>query len=236
MKGIKAEFSVSIVCVILGLALAYQFQAVKNIPISASGRDIEELSSKLSIAKREKDMLEDDIRRLEGDIESYEREAADTSIIGNSLKSELDRIRIFAGVTDVSGAGIKITISPLSKNLDNSELASVRFVHLISIINELNSFGAEAIMINNQRIVTATQIREAGNTMVINDVRYSKLDKFEIYAIGDPETLETAVSMTGGIRELLYMDGIGLTVDKSDNITVFKYNKTMEFRFMQPAQ
>lgn len=236
MKSIKAQLSIAIVCVILGLMLAYQFQAVKNISSIASSRRIEELSTQLNLAKKQKDDLDKNVKELDKKIENYEKEAASTSGIANSLKNELDHFRMMAGSTNVSGPGISISIIPPTQNLDNKEPVPIDFLYLLVIINELNSSGAEAIMVNNQRIVSTTQIREAGNTIVINDVRYSKYDIFDVKAIGNSTTLEVAMNLNGGPKQQLSLYGINIKIQKSNNIIIFKYNKVMNFKFAKQVK
>ena len=236
MKSIKIQFAVTIVCIVLGLMIAYQFKAVKHTSMAGSGGRYDEVSNQLKWAKSAKESLEADIEKNESEIAKFEEGVASNSSIVNSLKNHLNSIKVQAGVTDVTGPGIMIVLSPPQQSLDNKELVPITNQHLFIIVNELNSYGAEAIMIKNQRITTTTQIRQTGNAIVINDVQYSKLDNFEIAAIGNPANLEYAMSMAGGIRDELYLDGITLKTQKSNNITIFKYNKIVDFKIAKPEK
>jgi len=75
----------------------------------------------------------------------------------------------------------------------------VRYDDLLKLVNELNAAGAEAIAINDERIIATTEIRNAGNYIVINTNRYSA--PFEIKAIGNPDTLEAALKLLGGVAD-----------------------------------
>jgi len=235
MKSFKAQFAVALVCVVLGLMLAYQFRAVKSYSNLAVSKQVEDLSSQLNEAKKQKEDLEKSILELEKKIEEYEQNAASSSAYANSLKKELDNVRILAGQTNVEGPGVIITVEPM-KGIDMSGSVAVSFVHLLPIINELNASGAEAIMINNQRIVSTTQIRDAGSMIIINSVRLSAFDKFEIKAIGDPTTLEVAINLPGGVKDELSYYGIDVRTQKSDNIVVLKHNKVIEFKYAKPSK
>lgn len=236
MKSLKAQTYVAVVCVVLGLMLAYQFKAVKNISNIGVSQKVLELQNQLNQAKKQKEEFELSIKELEKKINEYERDIANTGSITNSLKNELDRARIIAGQTKVEGPGVIIKVTPQPQNIENKEPAPVSFVHLLLIINELNSSGAEAIMINTQRVVSTTQIREAGLMIVINDVRYSAFEEFEIKAIGDPTTLETAINLPGGVKQELAYFNIGITTQKSDDIVILKYNKVIDQKYAKPAK
>lgn len=236
MKSLKAQIYVALVCIVLGLMLAYQFKAVKNSSTVASSQKVLELQNQLNQAKKQKEELELGIKDLEKKIDEYERNATNTSGIANSLKNELDRVRIIAGLSKVEGPGIIIKVIPQGQGIENKEPVPVSFVHLLLVLNELNASGAEAVMINTQRVVSTTQIRDAGSMIVINDIRYSAFDEFEIKAIGDPATLEAAINLAGGVKQELSYYGIGITTQKSDNIVILKYNKVPDQKYAKPVK
>lgn len=236
MKSLKAQVYVAVVCIVLGLMLAYQFRAVKNISNIAVSQKVMDITKELNETKKQKEDLDKNIRELENKISEYEQNAADRDAMANSLKNELDRVRIIAGLTKVEGPGITIKVIPQTMSIDSKEPSPVSFVHLLLVINELNASGAEAVMVNNQRIVSTTQIRDAGSMIIINGVRFSSIEEFEIKAIGDPDTLEAAINLPGGVKQELSYYNINIVTQKSDNVVVFKYNKIIEQKFAKPAK
>ena len=65
------------------------------------------------------------------------------------------------GLTDVTGPGVIVTLSDSKKDIASSLNPSQLLVHdldVLSVINELKNAGAEAISINDQRIVPTTGI------------------------------------------------------------------------------
>ena len=71
------------------------------------------------------------------------------------------------GKTDVFGEGVTITLS-------NSEERDVKYRDLLELINELRYAGAEAISINDVRILSSTEIAQPdGVLMIINGQRDS---------------------------------------------------------------
>lgn len=236
MKSLKAQIYVAVVCVVLGLMLAYQFQAVKNAVGVARNQKLEELSAQLSEAQKQKLDLEKNIKELDKTIESYEQEMANSGGVASALKNELDRVKTLAGLTEVEGPGISITVNPVEQELGIDEPAPIDFRALLLIINELNASGAEAIMINKQRIVSTTQIRTAGYTIIINGVRFSATDKFEIDAIGNPTTLEGAMNFPSLKDDIEQYYFATFKTKKADKITILKYNKIPEYKFAKPVK
>lgn len=235
MKSKKAQLAISVVCVVLGLMLAYQFQNANNISNIFAKQQIDELQQQLKDAQQQKLELEKAIEELDKKIEEYEQAAATTSGINNSLKSELDKVRMFSGQTKVQGPGVKITLSPMVSDIVDGYPVVIYADYLLQLVNELNASGAEAVMINDQRIVNSSTIRDiVTGVMQINGVRQPTDEPFEIYAIGDPATLE------GGLKTALVqafaMYGIDLKIEQQQNVIINKYNKVIDMKYAKPIE
>ena len=66
------------------------------------------------------------------------------------------------------------------------------------MVNELKAAGAEAVSVNDQRLVAVSPVRCAGPTIFVNNT--PQTPPYVIRAIGEPNTLETALNISGGIR------------------------------------
>ena len=71
---------------------------------------------------------------------------------------------------------------------------------LRSVVNELFSAGAEAIAINDQRLVANSSIRCVGPTVLVNSERLAP--PYKIAAIGKPDVLQSALDMQGGALDI----------------------------------
>ena len=103
----------------------------------------------------------------------------------------------------------------------------------LSVINELKNAGAEAISINDQRLIPTTSISCGGNIIDINGEKVGA--PFEIKAIGLPEQL-AALSRQGGYLEILQEASVGVELKKSNNITIPRYTGTISFEYAQIAK
>ncbi|MBQ1470415.1 MAG: DUF881 domain-containing protein, partial [Schwartzia sp.] len=104
---------------------------------------------------------------------------------------------------------------------------------LLRVVNELRAAGAEVISINGQRIIATSEIRCAGPTLSVNNVRSAP--PYEIHAIGDAATLENALKMRGGVMETLAVWGIQLEIQASENVEVPAYKGTTQYQYAKPA-
>lgn len=238
MKSIKAQTYVSVVCVVLGLMLAYQFKAVKKFTGFVTSPKVDELSNQLEAVKQQKSELQKKIDELEKKNEEFEQGAASTSFAVNELKNELEKSKLLAGLTDVQGPGVTITVTPESSQVDQElniqgqnqlMLPENYHVSLLLIINELYSSGAEAVMINDQRIISTTQIRDAGDFVIINDIKHIPSEKFEIKAIGNPGALEQSLNFVKDMMFQYY--GLDIKIQRFNNIKITKYNKVINFEY-----
>ena len=129
------------------------------------------------------------------------------------------------GLTDVSGQGIIIKLDE-NREVDSDAVVNISgyLVHeedLLYIVNELFNAGADAVSINDQRIVNTTSILCDGNIIRINEKMVGV--PIEIKAIGYPERLDPALSRPGGYLQLMANEGVVVTIEKSENIKIPKY-------------
>ena len=110
----------------------------------------------------------------------------------------------------------------------------VHYSDLIEVINSLKNAGAEAISVNEQRITKSTAISCIGNVIKINNEKVGV--PFIINAIGSPEKLYGALTMLGGYIDKLKDEGVLVTVEKQNSITIPKYSGIYKFEYARNAQ
>lgn len=144
----------------------------------------------------------------------------------NQLAKELEKLKLIAGLTDVKGKGVIITMNDSPEQL--SEDPSDSIIHQTSVytvVNELKYAGAQAIAINGERLLPTSEQVCAGPTIRINKNRYPV--PYVITAIGDADLLYDGVNESG-IAIGLRSNGIQVEVSKSDNITIPKYHEKID--------
>ncbi len=111
------------------------------------------------------------------------------------------------------GKGVIVTI-------DNNEFAKVTESDIFDVVNELRAAGAQAISVNEERIVAMSEIRETGRYILINGVQMEA--PFVIKAISDPGNLERSLNMIDGVVDRLKEWQLKVTVKKMDEIIIPK--------------
>lgn len=229
----KKTIWIGVMSILLGLVLAFQLKLVQKNYLNGLSptQKSAEIVAELNAAKSEKENLEVQLRDLEARLrEIEEAESADNALI-KRLNQDVEKLRYFSGLTDVKGQGVIIT---LDNPPDDGNYAYERnivndYQLVLSLINELNAAGAEAISINEQRIIAISEIRAAGNAININKIPQST--PFVIKAIGKKDTLEGAVNQRFGIVSILRENSYFVEVKKYDDIQIPRYGGIIRFNY-----
>ena len=231
LKNKEFIITITVICFILGLMLAMQVKTVKVNKEKSTTRTSEVQAQYAELKKNydakileleEKDRILEEYRKAETDEETVEL-----------LKLELTKAQQDAGLTNVRGAGLTVLMEDSLADFGSGIDLNNYLVHdedILKVVNELKSAGAEAIAVNNQRIISMSEIRCAGTTIFINGERIGA--PFTIKAIGDPALLESAMTMRGGNVDILKEWGIRFTITREADIVVPKYSKAVSSKYI----
>lgn len=233
MKKLKAQLGLGLICLILGLMLAFQFKVTSNSQRLKANRINEITAKDVEELRKQRDDLQLRVQEYQKKVDEYEKFAANVDDTANSMKKDLDKLRALSGLTDVEGPGIVMVITPIV-DVTTKQSSQIYYKDIIDVINELNSAGAEAISINDERYVGRTQIREAGSIIKINDSKFDPSHQFTIKAIGDPNILEGAFKMPGSAVEVIEkLSGCEVKISQQQNVKVLKYNKYIDYKYVK---
>ena len=136
----------------------------------------------------------------------------------SELASSLTKIRKLAGLTEVNGSGITITLndSSIADSTDVNQSSLIHSQDVEYIVDLLKASGAKAIAINGERIVSTTSIICTGPTIRVNNSRYPV--PFIITAICDADT---TYDILHNDLQINYRksEGVGIIFEK--NATLF---------------
>lgn len=149
------------------------------------------------------------------------------------VKKQIKDANKLIGLTEVTGPGVIITLEDskidASTVLDPSLLV-VHDLDILAVINELKNAGAEAISVNEQRIVPTSAVQCGGNIITVNGEKIGS--PFIIKAIGLPENLAN-LNRTGGYLECMRDAKVTAELKKSNNITIPKYAGIINYKYVQ---
>lgn len=237
---IKENIYLFIIWMILGLLLVTSFYAQQNIKALATGSRKKVLIATIKDLEQERNGLKSELERLRNKISEYEKEAAADEGVLSTFTQKLSSLELAAGLVPVQGPGIAVTLGD-SPNVPPSKNPNDYIIHdtdIRSVVNALWSGGAEAISINNQRIVSSTSIRCAGNTVLVNSTRLAT--PYEIKAIGNKKQILEATEDDNEVKRLLgsYAETYNLIVniEELDKITIPAYKGSLIVEYARPSQ
>lgn len=168
---------------------------------NASVQRAQELLLSVSRLEEENQALQSRLGEVNQRLAEYENAMHDSGEMSAQLKKSLETARMEAGLVELTGQGLVVTIDNLVLSATGQVVKYVQDEDLLSVVNELNAAGAEAIAINGERLVATSEIRSAGNFININTRSHAA--PFVIQAIGNPQTLNAAMHLYGGVLETL---------------------------------
>ncbi len=228
-KGkIAMTITIGIACFALVTVMTMQFKVVNETDImEIENMQESELKTELANWKTRYEEIDAQYQETTQRIEEYKNDEESNNEASRLVHEELEQMNTLLGLTDVHGEGIVITL----KSKENASAISAD--DLLIIVNALKFAGAEAISINDERIINTTDIVNIldGSFVKINGQRI--LEPYVIKVIGNQSHMESAVTGNGGKVEELQTLGHTATIEKDNDITIGKYNGEIETRYIE---
>ncbi len=221
------QISIALVCILLGIFLVAQLRTQQAKGPATLGR-LDALSELYKQSEEQRQLLEMEVAKLREQLTQKDSNSE------SAVTEELKKLRILSGLTSLSGPGIELILddSKLKGNEDAAtDMYLIHYEDLLLAVNELFAAGAEAVSVNGQRLITTSEIRCAGPTILVNSTRVTP--PFEILAIGDASVLQSSLEMRGGVLEPMRPWGIQISITKKEKITVPPYKGTINFHYAQ---
>lgn len=223
---IVVSLIIGLMCFVLVFTMFVQFNTIEQTDLAniATMRETELREELTKWNTRYEELYakyeEEEIKKQE-----YQNGLGTDDEASDLLERELDETNILLGLTDVTGPGIIVTLSNNSnKNIDAYDL--------LELVNELRLAGAEAISINDERIVAMSDIVDINYSfIVVNGNRISS--PYVVKAIGNQTYLESGLTA----KEYGYMDNIikgngkTATLERNDNIQIPKFTGKLEMNY-----
>ena len=243
MQNKKTMITFGVICFLICFMMTLQIRTIKKSDSEILRlKNENELRDEINQWKDAYDNASERITELETKIAEYQSASSKNSETVALLKEELDDLNILVGAVAVKGQGIKVVLDDtkaIDKIMHDAGFydPNVYVIHdsdILLVINELRAAGAEAISVNNQRVVANTEIRCVGPVITVNNVRLSA--PFTISAVGNSETLATSLKLRGGVIDSIEEADIDVTIEKYEEITIPKLEKVIELKYSQPIE
>ena len=222
-----------IMCFLLTAGICVQIKTVSNSSSTVS-QNYEENNLRAEVLKYKEryDNLLKETEKVDQELEAEIEKATQNNSELEDARNQIENGNKIIGLSEVTGPGVIITVADSEIDSNSVLNPSDLVVHdrdILKIVNELKNAGAEAISINDQRVILTTSIICGGNIISINGERIGS--PFEIKAIGLPETLAN-LSRPGGYLSSLEDRKLNVTLKKNNEITIPKYSGVLNFKYL----
>lgn len=212
------------VFMILGFVLALQFRSVMS---NTSEEEIstaqmieslkEELEREKLIGINLREELNESIEERDIILRNIMNEREEGGITQNWEKA-----RVLAGLTEVVGDGVVITLNDALKRIDGSSKYILHDYSLYEVLNEIKKAEPVAISVNDERIISTSEIICAGPTTRINTNRYAV--PYEIKVIGDSAKIRESFLNSSIVLGEFIPNDIRFQIKDEKDIVIQKYN------------
>jgi len=225
LKGkLAMVITIGVICILLTSVMFLQFKSVQVIEESGVGAMREsELKTEYSLIKEKSDEIKKNLEEFEKSIVEYNSQSTDTQGTLELLRNDIRKANIDIGYTDVKGPGLMIT-------LWDGDYEYVDATDLLFAINELKFAGAEAISINDIRVVNTTSLPEMSTDYIVMD-RGRIVSPFTIKVIGDIKYLESVINIKGGLKDFIKNEGKNISYTVENEVYINKYDGLLEINY-----
>lgn len=224
------------ITLIIGFMLAVQFQSTKE-PIIRDTRDIRELRDELRAEQELHQQLLAEVDKMKSLIKQYKASMENQEEnIENVMKDQIEQLKSQAGLTEVVGEGIILTIEPIRRDTNNGQARRTVSPKLLRfLVNELNVYQAREIAIGNERVISTTAFRDVQGITQINGRRIPPLP-LEVKVIADDaQKLHNEMIVSESV-EIFEIENLKITSVPVNELTLPGYDQTLRVRFMEQVK
>jgi uncharacterized protein YlxW (UPF0749 family) len=181
---------------------------------------------------------------LNKEVGRLSRQVSDSQV--TDLQRQADLLREPSGFTAVRGPGLTVVLNDAPKSeidaaaepgndVSQDELV-VHQQDIQAVVNALWAGGAEAITIQDQRVISTTGIKCVGNTVVLHGVTYSP--PYRIAAIGNPADLQASLDASDYVHAYLFFVDhyqLGYQVTSSVSLKMPAYTGAATLKYARPG-
>lgn len=227
MKGkLTITISIGLTAVIFAAVMFAQFKTVEQTNITEIEEMREsELRTELSSWKSKYDEINLKYEEISKKVEEYKQQMKDNVDATTLIKNDIAENEKYLGYSDVEGEGLVITLEDNSKKEITSD-------DLLNLVNQLKLAGAEAISINDERVVNTTDITIVNGAFVfVNGKRLSS--PYTVKVIGNQKYLDSAISIKYGYIDEITANGKTISYVPIKSVKINKYKGDLSMKYAE---
>jgi len=185
MRQRRSQVALAAITLLLGFLVIVQVRA-QQAGSGLEAQSSQDLTLLIANLTTRNDSLRAEVADLQRQLDSMSaaRARGETSI--GQLRGDLDRVRLWAGLEPAAGPGVRVSI-----------VGRVSATAVSDLVNELRNVGAEAVAVDDVRVVAGTVVAGPAGALSIDNTALG--DRISVAAIGNPQALTGALTRAGGI-------------------------------------
>ncbi len=231
------RWGVPVVCLLAGLLLAATHGVSGGTEIRSS--DSPRLVDMVREAQTAVERLNAQRDALAGQLDNTHGRSSNLALAAMQARAE----ELAARLGPVHGPGLVITLTDAQRDANGRFPRDAAPDDLVvhqqdvqAVLNALWSAGAEAVQMQDQRLIGTSAPRCVGNTLLLNGRTYSP--PYTVTAIGDVAAMRAALAAAPLVtlyKQYVVRFGLGYTEDARDDVRVAGYDEPVRMRYAQPA-
>lgn len=183
-----------ILSILLGIFISIAIKQNDQPELLTSVRE-DELVLILDDLSKQKDALEIELLKQSQILDSLKSGSGDEA--RKAAQNRIDQLILLSGTAPVAGRGIQVLIT--------GDVYSVNSFTILDTVQELRDAGAVAIEVNGVRVINSTYFTDTNEGISVNNTKIRS--PYKLLALGDPETMSTALKIPGGMSENVTTSG-----------------------------
>lgn len=232
------RFYLFALAIIIGFITTVQFKSNLTYQGIITIPKLLDLQNEIESIKKENNLIRQSLNESTIRLAEYRSSVETTGSAFSTMEQELIKMRNYSEYQKVQGPGIIISLNDSQEEIGEDDSVMWYLIHdldILEIVNELRSAGAEAIAINEERVISTTSIRCGGPTINIDGKRHAA--PFVIKAIGDPKRLEASMlAPESYIKLYLEYSGIQVNVQKAEKLIIKGHDESVKTKYMRKAE
>ncbi|MGA7050359.1 MAG: DUF881 domain-containing protein [Mycobacterium sp.] len=233
------SFGVPLVCMLAGLLLAATHGVSGGTEIRRS--DAPRLVDLVRAAQSSVSRLNAERDELASKMDSVHGRSPDAALAAMLRRS--GELAVEADMDPVHGPGLVVTLQDAQRDANgrfprdaSPDDLVVHQQDIQAVLNALWSAGAEAIEMQDQRIIATSVPRCVGNTLLLNGRTYSP--PYAITAIGSAATMQAALAAAPLVtlyKQYVVRFGLGYSEDVRADVQIVGHSEPVRTHYAQPA-
>ena len=233
------RFGVPLVCLLAGLLLAATHGVSGGAEIRRS--DAPRLVDLVRAAQSSVNRLSAQRDELANKIDTAHGRSSDAALA--AMLRRAAELAGEAGLDPVHGPGLVVTLQDAQRDANgrfprdaSPDDLVVHQQDIQAVLNALWSAGAEAIQMQDQRIIATSVPRCVGNTLLLNGRTYSP--PYTITAIGNAAAMQAALAAAPLVilyKQYVVRFGLGYREEVKPDVQIVGHSEPVRTHFAQPA-